>query len=277
MLTRFARLIKRLVVFLPGALVAFYVVRDVYPVLDKQIPAAPAILLAYLLAAYVLIPGFLRLFRLAIPPKHVPLYSTTPDGFASDPVQIGLFGTYEQVVNAMSQIGWHQADGRTPKTLVKFGLSLLLKQAYLTAPFSKLYLMGRSQDMGFQLPVDSNPGHRHHVRFWAVKPEVAEHFKEDIAFWEQHHPDKNKGDDKILWLGAASLDVGLGLIRHNAQITHMIHPDTNAERELIVSSLKKVKLCKNIKRITIAKPYQLRNRVITGYLEADGNLAICEL
>jgi intein-encoded DNA endonuclease-like protein len=57
----------------------------------------------------------------------------------------------------------------------------------------------------------------------------------------------------------------------------MIHPDTNAERELIVSSLKKVRLCKNVKRITIAKPYQLRNRVVTGYLEADGNLTICEL
>lgn len=255
----------------------FYVIRDVYPVLDKQIPAAPAILLAYLLAAYVLIPGLIRLFRLAVPPRHVPLYSTTPDGFASDPIQIGLFGTREQVTSAMSKIGWHQADGRTPKTFLKLLVSLLLQRPYPKAPFSKLYLMGHSQDMGFQLPVDDNPRHRHHVRFWAVKPEVAEHFKEDVAFWEKHHPDKNKHDNKVLWLGAASLDIGLGLIRHNAQITHMIHPDTNAERELIVSSLKQAKLCKHIKRVTIATPYQLSNRVITGYLEADGLLAICKL
>lgn len=277
MLTSFARLIKRLLVFLPGLLVAFYVIRDVYPVLDRQIPAAPALLLAYLLAAYVLIPGILRLFRLVFPPKHVPLYSTTPDGFASDPIQIGLFGTKEQVTSAMRQIGWHQADKRTPMTLLKLGFSILLRKPYPTAPFSTLYLLGHSQDLGFQLPVDNNPRHRHHVRFWAVKSQVAEHFKEDIAFWEKHHRDKNKKDNETLWLGAASLDIGLGVIRHNAQITHMIHPDTNAERELIVGSLKKAKLCKNIKRVTIAKPYQLRNRVLTGYLEADGKLAICEL
>jgi hypothetical protein len=277
MITSFARFIKRLLVFVPGAAVAFYVVRDVYPILDKQIPAAPAILLAYLLAAYIFIPGLIRLFRLAFPPKHIPLYSTTPDGFASDPIQIGLFGTREQVIGAMNKIGWHQADGRTPKTLLKLGLSLLLRKSYKNAPFSKLYLLGHSQDLGFQLPVDNNPRQRHHVRFWPIKSQITEQFKEHIEFWEKHHPDKNKHDDKILWLGAASLDIGLGLIRHNAQITHMIHPDTNAERELIVSSLKKAKVCKNVKRIPIAKPYQLRNRVITGYLEADGNLTICEL
>lgn len=272
-----ARLIKRLLIFLPGAAAAYLVIADVYPALDKRLPAGPAIIVAYFIGAYVLVPAIIRFIRIVEPPKHVPFYSTTPDGFASDPVQIGLFGTREQVITAMKRIGWYRADKRTPRTLVKMLVSIILSKPYHTAPFSTLFLLGRSQDLEFELPLDNHPLHRHHVRFWAVKPEVAEHFKEHVAFWHHHHPDKNQKDDKYLWLGAASLDAGFGLIRHNAQITHMIHPDTNAERELIVSALKKAKLCKRIKRIEIARPYQLRNRVITGYLEADGILAVCEL
>lgn len=277
MLTGVIRLLKRLLVFAPGAVVIYLVIHDIYPALSSKLPSGYALVIAYFVAAYVLIPAGVRLVRLVIPPKHVPLYSTTPDGFASDPVQIGLFGTEEDVKQAMKQIGWHQADKRTPKTIFRMLVSILLKKPYPTAPFSHLFLLGRHQDLGFQLPLDDNPRHRHHVRFWAVKPEIAEHFEEHIAFWQKHHQDADPHDDKYLWLGAASLDVGLGFIRHNGQITHMIHPDTDRERELIVSSLKKAGLAKRIRRITIAKPYQLRNRVINGYLETDGKLVICEL
>jgi hypothetical protein len=271
------RLLKRLIVFLPAAVVSYLVIKDIYPALSDRLPTAPAILLAYFIAAYVLIPAILRFFRALVPPRHVPFYSTTPDGFASDPIQIGLVGTREQVINAMKKIGWYQADKRTIRNLLKTIASVVLSKPYPTAPFSHLYLLGKAQDIGFQLPVDDIPHHRHHVRFWAVQPQVAEHFKEDVAFWHHHHPHHNTNQDQYLWLGAASLDAGLGLIRHNAQITHMIHPDTNAERELIIRALQKAKLCKRTKRITIATPYQLRNRAITGYLEADGQLAICEL
>lgn len=271
------RFIMRFIVFLPGAVVAYLVFHNVYPALNDRLPAAPALLVAYIVAAYVLIPGIQRVIRLVVPARHVPLYATTPDGFASDPVQIGLYGTERQVVQAMKRIGWYQADKRDLKTLIRLVLSVVLKHPYHNAPFSNLYLLGRSQDLGFQLPIDNNPSHRHHVRFWAVKPVVAEHFKEHVAFWEKHHTDLKKDDDVYLWLGAASLDTGIGLIRHNAQLTHMIHPDTNRERELIVKSLKKAGLVKRSKRIKIARPYQLRNRVINGYLETDGKLVICEL
>lgn len=277
MVSNAARFIKRLIILLPGLGAAFLVYKDVYPLLDRRLPASVAVLVAYFITAYVVIPGLIRIWRMLMPTRHVPLYSTTPDGFASDPVQIGLFGSRAQLIAAMQKIGWHQADNRTPHTLLRMAMSLLFKKPYPNAPFSHLYLLGRSQDIGFQLPVDDNPRHRHHVRFWAVRPEVAERFKEHVAFWHSYHPDKNTKDDKYFWLGAASLDVGLGMIRHNGQITHMIHPDTNAERELIIGSLKRAGVCKQAKRIKIASPYQLRNRVITGYLETDGVLAVCEL
>lgn len=277
MIETFLRFIKRFLIFLPGILVTYFAIRDIYPVINRRLPATIAVLTTYVIAAYVIIPLCIRLIRLFSTPRHVPFYSTTPDGFASDPLNIALFGTSQGVVNAMSAIGWKLADARNLKTLAKLGAALLLKRAYPNAPFSNLYLLGRSQDLGFQLSVDNNPRHRHHVRFWAVKPAVAERFKEHLAFWQTLSPDKELDDEKYLWLGAASLDTGLGIIRHNAQITHMIHHDTNAERKLIVSSLNKAGQLKSQKTVKIAKPYQLRNRVITGYLQTDGKLTICEL
>src|SRR5690606_174821 len=129
-----ARFIKRFVVFLPGVFIAYLVAIDIYPVLDANLPVAAAVLLAYLLTAYVLIPAAIRFIRIIEPPKHVPFYSTTPDGFASDPVQIGLYGTRSQVISAMHKIGWHQADKRTPRTIIKMGVSTLLRRPYHTAP-----------------------------------------------------------------------------------------------------------------------------------------------
>lgn len=270
------RLVKRILLLLPGIGIAYLAINDVYPLINRQLPSVLSILVTYVLFAYVLLPTAFRLISLISKPRHVPFYSTTPDGFASDPINVALFGTSQEVVNAMSAIGWQVADPRTPKNLVKFIVALLLAKPYPTAPFSSLYLLGRSQDLGFQLPVGGNPRHRHHVRFWAVKPTTAEHFREHVTFWKKHHPEQVP-DDHFLWLGAASLDTKLGVIRHNGQISHMIHHDTNAERDLIVSLLKKYKLVSKIRTVTIASPYQLRNRVLTGYLQADGQLTICEL
>lgn len=271
------RLLKRALVFLPGIGVTVLVVEDLYPIFDRRLPTALAILVTYVVTAYVLIPAAIRVIRFISKPRHVPFYSVTPDGFASDPINIAVFGSREVLIKAFTMMGWHMAEAKTPTTLLRLILSTILKQPYPNAPFSNLYLFGRSQDLGFQLPLDDNPKHRHHVRFWAVKPETAEHFKEHVAFWQTHHPDKDELDDKFLWLGAASLDTGLGVIRHNAQLTHMIHYDTNAERELIVEGLASTGLVKKTRRVEIASPYQLRNRVLTGYMEADGNLTIVEL
>lgn len=271
------RFLKRLAVFLPGVGITYLIIKDVYPVFERRLPVALAILATYIITAYGAIPASIRLMRLISKPKHVPFYSTTPDGFASDPVNIGFYGTETQVIKAMKTIGWHKADPRNLRTLFRLGLSMLLSRPYPNAPFSTLYLLGRRQDLGFELPLDANPRHRHHVRFWAVKPGTAEHFQEHIAFWNRHHPDKNKRDDKYLWLGAASLDTGIGMIRHNAQLTHMVHKNTNAERDLIVGDLKAREIGRGFKTVTIAQPYQLRNRVITAHLEADGKLTICQL
>lgn len=271
-----ARLGKRLAVLLPGLVVTYFAVSDFYPAIEKQVPAALASLLTYMVVAYVVIPALMRLIRIIIKPKHIPLYCTTPDGFASDPVNVGVVGTREQLIAAMTKAGWYQADQRTFRTLFRLGLSMVLSKPYPKAPFSNLYLFGRSQDIGFELPLDNNPRHRHHVRFWAAKSTSKDsQHQEHAFFWQKQHP--RLSGERALWVGAASLDVGLGIIRHNAQLTHMIHPDTNAERDLIVSQLEKAGVVTKKRSVTVGSPYQLVNRVWSGYMNADGKMTICEL
>jgi hypothetical protein len=266
---------KRFLVLLPGIGAAYLAAKDVYPLLDKRLPIAPAILITYLVTAYVIIPTALRFIRLVARPRHIPVYSTTPDGFASDPVNIGIIGTRTELIDAMKAAGWHVADQRNIKSVLKMIVHIVLKQPYPTAPFSKLYLFGRSQDLGFQIPVDDNPAHRHHVRFWGVVDVDDPRYREHTIYWKRHH--KSPVSGKVLWLGAASKDAGIGIIRHNAQFTHMIHPDTDAERELIVHQLKKAGKIAKTRTVTLVNPYRLENRVFTGYLLTDGKMKILTL
>lgn len=270
------RFLKRFAVLIPGLIAAFLVTRDVYPILDRQVPAGVAVLGAYIIGAYLLVPAFMRVLRFVIRPKHIPHYSVTSDGFASDPVNIGLVGTRQQVIDAMTSAGWYMADKRTLKSVARMGLAIILRQSYSNAPFSHLYLFGRKQDLGFQLPVDDSPNNRHHVRFWACSPVLSEIEESHISFWQGRVLAKQPSKQQ-LWLGAASLDVGLGIIRHNAQLTHTVHPDTDAERDLIAATLSAAKKVKKQKVIKIGEAYKLRNRVFRAHLKTDGYVIILTL
>lgn len=271
------RQFKRIAVLVPGLIMAYVGVHDIFPAVDRFVPSdALAIIATYVITAYVLIPALLRLLRLFFRPKHVPLYCTTPDGFASDPINIGVVGTKSQLIKAMASAGWYLADDRNAKNLFKMITAVVLKQRYNNAPFSSLYLFGRSQDLGFEIPLDSNPLHRHHVRFWAASHNADSSQLEHTTFWEIIHK-SNLTSGRVLWVGAASLDSGFGIIGHNAQLTHRVHHDTDAERELITKQLKSTGLVKKIRSVTIGKPIKINNRVIRSYLRADGRLTICEL
>ena len=270
------RLAKRFAVLLPGIVIAYLSVRDIFPYFDRRLPLAFAILITYALGAYVLVPGLIRLFRIVRPAGHLPLYCVTPDGFASDPLNIGIVATRRELINTMGRAGWYLADPRRGRYVVRHILSTVYNWSYPTAPVSHLYLFGRKQDLAFEIPVEGAvAGSRHHVRFWATTFQDKEHLTVRNIHW--HHRHAHLQDDNLLWVGAASLDVGIGFVRHNLQITHMIDPDTNKERELIVEQLRQRKLVKKIETIELEKPYSLINRVVSGYLHTDGKMAVVHL
>lgn len=275
MLQYLLRLVKRFAVLVPGIIIAFFSVRDIFPYFDRRLPLSLAILVTYGLAAYVAMPAFVRLFRIFWPADHLPLYSVTPDGFASDPLNIGVIGTRRELILAMEKCGWQLADRHSLRNVFRMIVSIALEQPYLTAPMSSLYLFGRKQDIAFELPRGDSPLHRHHVRFWATTYEQKERLSIRNIHW--HHRKSHVYGESLLWVGAASRDVGLNFVRHNLQITHMIAPDTNQERQLIVQQLRKTKLVRKVETIKLGEPYRLINRALHGSLHTDGKMAIVSL
>ena len=269
------RLAKRFAVLLPGIVIAYFSVRDIFPYFDRRLPLGFAILATYALGAYVLAPAFIRLFRIIFPPGHLPLYCVTPDGFASDPLNIGIISTRRELIGVMEQAGWFLADPHRGKFLIRHGLSVVYGWRYDNAPVSHLYLFGRKQDLAFEIPVASVGGGRHHVRFWATTYQDSASLTVRSIHW--HNRSSHVLGDNLLWVGAASLDIGLAPIRHNLQITHMIDPDTNKERELIVGQLRAAGLVRRIQKIKLDNPYRLVNRAWRGYLQTDGIMTIVHL
>ncbi len=270
-----ARLLKRLLILLAGLFVIWVVSSEIFPVLDDRLPFFAALSLTYVVSAYGLIPLVIRAVRIFIRPAHVPLYCTTPDGFACDPINVGIIGTRHQLTAAMAAAGWRTAEPRTVYTLSKSIVSTLLRREYPTAPFSTLYLFGRKQDFGFQKPLANQKVGRHHVRFWACYSlsDKDEHHRH-VTFWRRKTAINR---DTLFWLGAASRDIGLGFIMHNAQVTHSIHPDTNAERELLIRDLRATGLAMRPETIKANEPYEVRNRSLGTIMIADGDIKLVKL
>lgn len=269
------RFAKRFAVLIPGIVIAYFSVRDIFPYFDSRLPLGIAIFITYVLAAYVLIPALIRFIRIIRPVNHLPLYCVTPDGFASDPINIAIVGTRSQLKDAMERAGWYEADSHSILKLPKYALSTLFGWSYPNAPVSSLFLFGRKQDIAFEIPIEGGSGARHHVRFWATTFKDKKRLTVQNIHW--HHRRMHVRDDVLLWVGAASLDTGLAPIRHNLQITHMIHPDTNAERKMIVSQLKDAGLVGSTQTIKLGNPYRLINRAWRGSLHTDGKMIVLKL
>jgi hypothetical protein len=115
--------------------------------------------------------------------------------------------------------------------------AFVFKTAYPTAPFSTLYLFGRGQDVGFQKAIDNSPRKRHHIRFWALSLSHAESTLGKASFWL--NTDRPPDGARVHWVGAGTKDTGISLTRLTFQITHATDSDTNAERDYILSELRK--------------------------------------
>lgn len=178
----------------------------------------PLCLIAWLVAAYVLLPFAWRLTGRHHPAlDDMPRVAPTQDGIPGDPLNMALVGKEEEVVAAMLEAGWLPADPITLKSSLRIVTSTMLRRPYETAPMSHLYVWGRKQDLAFQQPIGKDPRRRHHVRFWRSE-------ELDDNGWP-------------LWAGAATLDVSVGLSRTTGQITHHIDANVDAERDKLLRDL----------------------------------------
>lgn len=283
---RFMRLLlRRVLVFSLVFGFAYFTVFQLFPYIDDRLPSLIAVLVTYCLVAYLGIPALVRVMRMFDKPNHIPLYNVTGDGWASDPVNIAILARNERdFVWAMKKAGWLLADEggwRHWRNTLREGYAIAFNQPYPTAPFSNLYLFGRKQDLGFQIPVGNSPRHRHHVRFWRVTHEslmgIAKDEHEHLGFWQklfQHFWNPKQQ----LWVGAAIYDSGPVAIRwRNGQITHQVHPDANFERDFIIESLNQAHVIKQVTDIKAGEPYRGRGQTIGMTIISDGYVRLCTI
>jgi hypothetical protein len=183
------------------------------------IGAVIALLFAYLLLAYFLIPEIWIFHDAERIDKAGDMVTSTEQGIPGDPINVGLVGSKEEAIRAFAAAGWDPADKITLRTSIDIGLSVVLDRPDLDAPVSPLFFDGRKQDLAFEKAVGKSADERNHVRFWLTEQTGA--------------------NNRPIWLGSASFDRGVGLSHDTGQITHHIGPDLDAERNLIISDLLK--------------------------------------
>lgn len=145
------------------------------------------------------------------------------NGLPSDPLNIRVVGTVDQLSAALVAAGWYRADEITLITSLRITLDAIFARKYSTAPVSDLYLFGRKQDLAYEKP-GKNVRMRDHVRFWA-SAEPGEGGKSGGA------------GGRPLWIGAATRDAKVELSKTDFLPTHGIAPDVDDERTLLADDL----------------------------------------
>jgi hypothetical protein len=185
-----------------------------------------AVLLLYLLTAYVVLPLAWKRDVARHPALFKgPRITHTVDGIPGDPVNVALEGSEADVIRSMRATQWYPADPITLRSSLRIAVDSVLRDPDDEAPVSTLLLFGRKQDLAFEQPMGDSPRQRHHVRFWR---------------WDRLE------DGREVWFGAATYDERVGLSHTTGQVTHHIGPDIDAERDRIISQLQQAGLTQEV-------------------------------
>ena len=185
--------------------------------LERFLLVALAVMLAYTVIAYVLLPKVWAHYEHQRGLANLPMVTRTAQGIPGDPINVGLVGDNKDVLCAMQAAGWYPADPVTLKSSLAIVGSVVLDRPYRAAPVSNLYYLDRREDLAFEKPAGNSADQRHHVRFWKV--------------FEQGQ------EQRPVWLGAVTFDRGVGVSHYTGAITHHIDADIDAERTLISADL----------------------------------------
>ncbi|HXR43198.1 MAG TPA: LssY C-terminal domain-containing protein, partial [Pseudolysinimonas sp.] len=218
------------------------------------------VVLFWVLLAYLVLPRLHRILTRIYVPEYFIGRARTSDGLLGDPINLALLGEEAQLHATMTAAGWTRADDLTFRTGWRIVRSTLTRRSYAEAPVSPLLLFGRLQDFAYQQEVDGSPGKRHHVRFWRC-------------------PDgwKLPGGHPTQWLAAGTYDRRVGLSLFTLQVTHKIAPDTDAERDHIVATIRAAEPAAEVHVIRdFSAGYHARNGGGDS-IETDGDLPVLDL
>ncbi|MCP4621738.1 MAG: hypothetical protein GY844_35485 [Bradyrhizobium sp.] len=165
----------------------------------------------YVLLAYIVLPALWTHHEHQKGLAGLPMVTRTGQGIPGDPINVGLIGDKSDIICAMHIAGWYPADPITLKSSIEIVGSVLLDRPYKDAPVSNLYYLDRREDLAFEKPIGASADRRNHVRFWRVLDEGQE--------------------KRPVWLGAATMDRGVGVSHYTGAVTHHIDADIDLERK----------------------------------------------
>jgi hypothetical protein len=218
--------------------------------------AAAALLSSYALLAYVLLPASWRLQKVPFASTPLSRVTYTAEGIPSDPLNVAVVGTREEVVDAMREAGWHLADRITLASGWKDARSVLLNRPYPTAPMSTQYLWNRPQDLAFEQAVGKSPRRRHHVRFWRMRAEPS---------------------GRTFWLGAATFDLYVGVSHFTGEVMHHIDPDVDAERDKVLADLQLAGRVRDVRAVEGFRKSGSGQNCAGDLYRSDGRLLVATL
>jgi hypothetical protein len=175
-------------------------------------------------------------------------------GNQGDMVNFVVVGSQESMQAAFGAADWHVADLDSKEAGLKAVLDTYQKKEYLQMPMSHLYLFDRMQDFGYeQAQAFAVVASRHHFRVWKAPFTCS---------------------DQVVWVGAATHDIGFEKDIRTGKLTHKIDPDVDSERGNLAEGLDKSGKAKNMTYYLPPNPVQDAKNASGGGYHSDGKLLV---
>jgi hypothetical protein len=179
------------------------------------------------------------------------------DGNPGDMVNFLILGDEDQMKKVFTTAGWVKVDANVESTVLTGIIASISKESYLTMPMSPLYLFGRPQDYGW---AHAEPiavvASRNHLRVWKAPFNVA---------------------GQMLWVGAATHDIGFEKDQRNNGITHKIDPDIDLERDYVEKTLSSTGLVAEVTHFTPNNPMKEAKTATGGSFHSNGQVLVLKL
>jgi hypothetical protein len=189
--------------------------------------------------------------------EKIPRRIGDKNGNAGDMVNFLILGDEDQMKKVFTTAGWVKVDAGVQETVLAGFIASMSKESYLTMPMSQLYLFGRPQDYGW---AHAEPitvvASRNHLRIWKAPFTV---------------------NGQMLWVGAATHDIGFEKDRRNNGLTHKIDPDIDLERDYVRKTLLSTGFVAEVAHFLPKQPMQEATTATGGSFHSNGQVLVMKL
>jgi LssY C-terminus len=189
--------------------------------------------------------------------SKIPRRISDQQGDPGDMVNFLILGNEDAMKKVFTTAGWVKVDADVKATVLAGALASFSKESYLTMPMSPLYLFGRHQDYGW---AHAEPitvvASRNHLRIWKAPFTV---------------------NGQMLWIGAATHDVGFEKDQRNNGLTHKIDPNIDLEKDYVEKTLSSTGLVSEVTHFLPQNPLQGAKTATGGSFHSNGQVLVLKL